>query len=319
LNSLKEATEAQTGDASNMLTLTVKGEEAEEVANVVNIWAETFVTTANELYSSGGELERFKQQQEIVTQSLAEVNANLTAFRKENGFGFSISSSSSDGSITINEASSDNNQFGLIGQRLDSKNKLLTDYEAELVRLQQMQSEVELLSKTVTANTSPVLIAGLLSEMINAGIVKDTPPYQIKLDSVNPTASLSAMATALQSRITAIKAEMETLQADIETLQAELATKQEQLEQLIRERDVNAETYAVISRKVQEAQIDAFGEGASTGKVQIASRAAVPTNPTSSGRLRNTAVAAVLGLMLGVFGASAVEWWREDGKLNIEH
>jgi uncharacterized protein involved in exopolysaccharide biosynthesis len=318
LNSLKEATEAQTGDASNMLTLTVKGEEAEEVANVVNIWAETFVTTANELYSSGGELDRFKQQQEIVTQSLAEANANLTAFRKENGFSSSSSSSSDGSNIIIKETNSDNNQFGLIGQRLQSKNKLLTDYEAELVRLQQMQSEVELLSKTVTANTSPVLVAGLLSEMINTGVIKDTPPYQIKLDSVDPKASLSAMSTALQSRITAIEAEVETLQVDIVTLQAKLATKQEQLEQLIRERDVKAETYAVISRKVQEAQIDAFGEGASTGKVQIASRAAVPTNPTSSSRLRNTAVAAVLGLMLGVFGVFAVEWWREDGRSSVE-
>jgi uncharacterized protein involved in exopolysaccharide biosynthesis len=182
-----------------------------------------------------------------------------------------------------------------------------------------MQSEVELLSKTVTANTSPVLIAGLLSEMINIGIIKDnTQSYQIKLDSIDSKAGLTAMATALQSRITAIEAEMETLQADIVTLQAELATKQEQLEQFIRERDVKAETYSVISRKVQEAQIDAFGEGASTGKVQIASQAAVPTHPTSSGRLRNTALAAVSGLMVGIFGAFAVEWWRENGKSSVE-
>jgi succinoglycan biosynthesis transport protein ExoP len=312
LSSLKGAAQAN-GDNNDpsLLTLMVKGENAKEVAGTVNIWAEVFVTTANKLYGGGDELERFKQQQETVAQSLAKADTNLTAFRKENGFGFSSSSSSDSSNIIINEVNSDNNQFGLIGQRLQSKIKLLTDYEAELVRLQQMQSEVELLSKTVTANTSPGLIAGLLSEMINAGIIKDnTQPYQIKLDSVDPRAGLTAMATALQSRITAIETEMKTLEEDIAALQAELAIKQEQLEQLLRERDVKAETYAVISRKVQEAQIDAFDEGTSTGKVQIASRAVVPTNPTSSGRLRNSAVAGVLGLMVGVFGAFAIEWWR---------
>ena len=94
-------------------------------------------------------------------------------------------------------------------------------------------------------------------------------------------------------------------------LQGELAVKEEQLEQLIRDRDVKAEAYAVISRKVQEAQIDASSSGSGAGKVQIASRAAVPAQPTSSGRLRNSAVAGVLGLMVGIFGVFVIEWWRE--------
>ena len=73
------------------------------------------------------------------------------------------------------------------------------------------------------------------------------------------------------------------------------------------------ETFAVISRKVQEAQIDSFGESSgTTGKVEIAGKAVVPTQPLSAGRLRNTLVAGVLGLMVGIFGAFLIEWWRSE-------
>ncbi|MFC1975150.1 hypothetical protein ACFLXQ_01975 [Chloroflexota bacterium] len=44
--------------------------------------------------------------------------------------------------------------------------------------------------------------------------------------------------------------------------------------------------------------------------MQIASQAAIPTQALSSGRLRNTVVAGVLGLMTGIFGAFAWDWWR---------
>lgn len=307
LDTLKKNVKAQADDAPNLLALTVEGQDAAEVARVANTWAELFVKKANTLYGSSGELERFKQQQEIVGQSLREADQTLTAFREENGFGFGV-----DFAPANDNASSraPDNPFGLIGQRLQSKNSLLTAYEAELVRLRQMQREVELLSKTTTSTTSPVVLASLLSEMVNSGVTDNTQPYQVRFDAVDPVAALAAMAEALQSRAMAIEAEMETLRDDIVALQTELAAKQEQLEQLLRDRDVKAETFAVISRKVQEAQIDTSSESANTGKVQIASRAAAPTRPINSGRLRNAAVAAMLGLMLGVFGVLFREWWQ---------
>jgi hypothetical protein len=43
---------------------------------------------------------------------------------------------------------------------------------------------------------------------------------------------------------------------------------------------------------------------------RLGSRAAVPEKPASPRKLLNTAVAGALGLMLSVFGAFGVEWWR---------
>ena len=44
--------------------------------------------------------------------------------------------------------------------------------------------------------------------------------------------------------------------------------------------------------------------------VRLLSRAAVPEEPASPRKLRNTAVAGTLGLMLSIMGAFGVEWWR---------
>jgi uncharacterized protein involved in exopolysaccharide biosynthesis len=313
LSSLRGTAQATAGSDPSLLTLTVKGENAQEVTQVVNTWAEIFVATTNTLYGGNNEVEQLKQQQESAAQALAQIDADLTAFREENGFGFSNSSSSNttgsgskSSSFVFDGDQPDFANFGLIGQRLQAKQKLLTDYEAELVRLNQIQREVELLSTNLI--TSPVLIAGLLSEMINRGIVRDSPIYQIRLDSVDPATSLAAMERALTSRVAAIEVELEPLPAEIAALQTELAAKQVQLEQLSREREVKTETYAALSHKVQEAQLDASG----TGQVQIASQAATPTAPVSPRRTLNAAVAGALGLMVGVFGAFAVEWWRKD-------
>lgn len=302
LSSLRGAVQAPAGSDPSLLTLTVTGENPQEVSKVANAWAEIFVTTANTLYGGNGELAHFKEQQERVAQSLTEADAALTAFRTENGFGFGSSTSTS-------SSSSSSSNFGLIGQRLEANNKLLTDYETELVRSHQMQREVELLAATTTNDTSPAVIAGLLSEMINTGVIaEENQAFQIKLESVEPVDALAAMSQALAAQVSAIEAEIEPLQANIAALQAELAAKQEQLEQLIRRREVLAETYATLSRKVQEAELDI----SNSGQTKVASQAAAPTGPVSSRRMFNTATAGALGLMVGVFGAFAVEWWRKD-------
>ena len=68
-------------------------------------------------------------------------------------------------------------------------------------------------------------------------------------------------------------------------------------------------TYLTLANKLQEARIE---EQNKTGNVaQLLSRAAVPEEPVSPRRLINTVVAGVLGLMVGVFGAFFLEYWRK--------
>jgi uncharacterized protein involved in exopolysaccharide biosynthesis len=47
-----------------------------------------------------------------------------------------------------------------------------------------------------------------------------------------------------------------------------------------------------------------------TGDVRLASRASVPDRPVSPRKLLNTAIVGVLGLVVGVFAAFAIDYWR---------
>ena len=53
-------------------------------------------------------------------------------------------------------------------------------------------------------------------------------------------------------------------------------------------------------------------------EVRLATRALRPVRPMARGRLMSTAIAGMLGLMLGVFGAFALEWWRQEPSMDEE-
>jgi len=99
------------------------------------------------------------------------------------------------------------------------------------------------------------------------------------------------------------------LEPQILALQQQLQESQAEEDRLTRARDVARETYLTLARKVEEVRIAAED---TSGEVRLASHAAVPRKPVGPRKMLNTAVAGALGLMLGVFGAFAVEWWTGD-------
>ena len=105
------------------------------------------------------------------------------------------------------------------------------------------------------------------------------------------------------------EARLTELEPQILALQQKVQEMDSRANRLIQDQDVARGTYLTLARKVAEARIAVQD---TSGEVQLASRAAVPQTPVSPRRLLNTAVAGALGLMVGVFGAFAMEWWREE-------
>ena len=116
------------------------------------------------------------------------------------------------------------------------------------------------------------------------------------------TASLATQSGELETRIAELEPEILRLQGEFQRVNTEK-------DRLTRARDVARDTYTTLARKVDEARIAAQDE---SGEVRLASHAAVPTKPVSPRKLLNTAVAGMLGLFGGVFGAFAVEYWRQE-------
>ena len=106
----------------------------------------------------------------------------------------------------------------------------------------------------------------------------------------------------LNLRIAALDVEILALQ---EKLEAERAQKQ----YLQQARDLAWSTCQTLMQKQAEVGIASQVTGT---EVRLAASALPPADPVSPRKLLNTAVAGALGLMLGVFGAFAIEWWQGD-------
>lgn len=110
--------------------------------------------------------------------------------------------------------------------------------------------------------------------------------------------------SSLFSRIDALNAEILALQAQLE---AERARNRE----LQHARDLAWDTYQTLARKQAEEEV---ASGVTGTEVRVAAEAVAPREPVGPRKMVNTAIAGALGLMLGVFGAFAVEWWKSYGE-----
>ena len=120
-------------------------------------------------------------------------------------------------------------------------------------------------------------------------------------------AFLDSLIQVLESKLVLLEQEAQGLEPDILSFQERLQAVQTEEERLTTDKELARDTFMTLSRKVTEASIAAQD---TTGGVRLASRATAPEEPTSPSKLLNTAVAGVLGLMVGVLVAFAIEYWR---------
>ncbi|RLC69952.1 MAG: hypothetical protein DRI81_19765, partial [Chloroflexi bacterium] len=121
------------------------------------------------------------------------------------------------------------------------------------------------------------------------------------------SSSLDNLVTTLETWEEEMEAQAAALEEWILTLQQQVEAARAEETRLVCIRDVAQATHLTLARKVEEARIAAED---ATGDVRLISQAAVPHKPVGPRKLLNTAVAGALGLMIGVFGAFALEWWR---------
>ena len=110
-----------------------------------------------------------------------------------------------------------------------------------------------------------------------------------------------------------IKDRIEKWTTELQSLQARLEAEQAHQKDLERQRDMAWDTYAQLAKKAVEVEVAAESGGT---EVRVASLALPPAKPVSTRKLLNTALAGMVGLMLGVFAVFAAEWWQEGKQGN---
>lgn len=106
----------------------------------------------------------------------------------------------------------------------------------------------------------------------------------------------------------ALTEEIDRLQDTVLELQAEVARELARKRELTRSRDLAWDSYTMLARKTIELNISAQTTGS---EVRFAAPAVEPRGPVSPKKMQNTAIAGMLGLMIGLFGAFAIEYFGE--------
>ncbi len=304
LRDLRNTLEAETGADPSMVKLSASSQGAEDAARVANEWAALFVAQANEIYGSHSEEDaRFFEGQLIQAQEeLDAAEESLVAFQARN-------------------------QKVILEARLVSAQQDLQDYLIEQREIERAVRNAQALranaaGQQANSTVSPGdNLAALLLQMQAFSI--RTSRYDAKLE-ISDAALLSSERTAgelaafLDNLVLTIETWESKIEVRVAALESQILALQQQIQEtrveedrLIRDRDVARETQMTLAHKVEEARIAAED---ATGDVRLVSQAAVPEEPVGPRKMLNTAVAGALGLMVGVFGAFAVEWWRESGE-----
>jgi uncharacterized protein involved in exopolysaccharide biosynthesis len=122
------------------------------------------------------------------------------------------------------------------------------------------------------------------------------------------TAYLAELAKTIEAQQAEIKKQADTLPVEIRALQGQIQEAKTEAARLTRQRDLAQNVYTTLAQKVEETRIAAQD---TSGRVRIASSAAVPDRPVSKRLLVNTAIGLALGLMVSVMGVFALEYLRE--------
>jgi succinoglycan biosynthesis transport protein ExoP len=305
LQDLRGMVEAESGADPSMVRLAVTSRDPAEGARIANTWAGLFVARANDLYGAHSEdqVSFFEDQLERAQAGLETAEQALVAFQARN-------------------------QGAILAAQLASARQDLQDYLVEQREIERAVRNAHALQDSIAGRPAGRLVSpGDDLTALLLQIQAFTGRTALDADSslwlqVSETAPLSSertvgeLADFLDKLVTTLEARQEEITGQVTALEPQILALQQQLQEsqteegrLTRARDVARETYMTMARKVEEVRIAADD---ASGEVQLASQAAIPERPVSPRKMVNTAVAGALGLMLGVFGVFALEWWAGD-------
>jgi len=299
LGALKRMVEASSEGDPSLVKLTVSCQSAEDAAALANVWAEKMVARGNEIYGEGEKDVIFFQEQAAQAEdALERAEEALIAFQARD-------------------------RASIVSAQLGSYRQTQSDYLADQRAIAYLIQDIKGLRDQLAQqpNGQPASLGDDLTTLflqVKAFNAEASTPIELQVNSAESlseksrteqVAFLADLVGTLEAKSATIEERLAEVEPRILDLQAELQTIQTEGERLQRAQTLARETYMTLSRKLEEARIAAQEEN---GVLQVGSRAAVPEKPAGPSKRMNTALAGAVGLMVGVFGVFAWDWWRED-------
>jgi uncharacterized protein involved in exopolysaccharide biosynthesis len=296
VETLRDMLSATSAADPSIVTLSVKDGDALRSATIANRWAAHFVAVANELYAPSQDDLTFYTEQRAETEfNLDQAEEDLIDFQARN-------------------------RAMILTVQLDSKQAALKEYLAAARAVSLIIQDARALrdrllaeEASTAASPSDELTALLLEiDALNQTELPIQLQIPVQQDLGDKTvgdqiAFLDSLVKVLESKEAVLAQEALAMEPDILELQMDLESVRVQEDRLRTVKEMARETFVSLSRKATEARIAAQD---STGQVRLASRATPSTEPASPRRLFNTAIGGVLGLLVGILSAYAIEFWQ---------
>ena len=300
LRTLAGMVEATSEGDPRLVVLKVRSRSPEDAADIANLWADQFTALGNGIY--GGtekDVAFFEEQGNQARQVLDRADVELIEFQARN-------------------------QSSIVSAQLSSCRQTQTDYLADQRAIAYIVQDIQGLRGQLAQQPGdqPASLADDLTALfLQVKAFGASTPIQLQVNSADSLSnkSLAEQIAFLDDLVVTLEAKSSEINERLAELEPQILALQQRLQEINVEsdlltsaRDLARETYMTLARKLEEARIAAQEEN---GVSQVGSYTAVPEEPVSRRRMLNTAVAGVLGGMMGVFGAFAIEWWRGDGEM----
>lgn len=266
------------GDGRTVV-VTATAYDPNQAAAMANAWSDALIALTRRLYGYEGYLENFRKELEVVAERVAELDTQIEQGRAASGlYGLTAGY---DRTMT---------KFAPNQQRLEILNRTVAEYETDLAALRYLLDQMAQPGVDLRLLPWERLAGPVLSKR---GIATPQRAQELLNDP-------AALADLLRGEERSLAATLQALQAELAPVQAEVAHDWRVYDDLLRERNLARELYQVLTRKVNELEMQARVE---PGLVTVVSQATPPSRPVRTRQLAQLITAAGVGLILGTIAA----------------
>lgn len=300
LESLTDSITLETVQNTNLILIKVKDKDPKMAADIANSLSKNFVSFVNQKVSEQASKTAtvLKQQGEAEAQRLDEAMTKLKEFLSQ--------------PRSVDELQSE--VTAKIMQITDNKGKLSEakiQEEALIASLNSARGQINDTPQTIKVSQAiegqeSGSVLNLNGLKVNGEVAN--PAYSNLLDKINKLETKLAQVRAQKS---ALQESIDASQKELNSLQLELAEKKYQYDKINNELTMAKNGYEAFQQKYQETSIASSSQIGEASIIQVSS-AIPPDEPVSPRKLLNIAIAAVLGLMVGVFAVFFMAYWNSE-------
>jgi uncharacterized protein involved in exopolysaccharide biosynthesis len=297
LSTLSGMVKASSEGDPSLVLLRVRAPSPQPAAAIANLWADSLVRKGDEIYDEDAlGVTALEDQVAEAGQALEQAEAALIDFEGRDAARI----------LTAQLSAQEQAHADYLMTQIT-----ITNFIQDIQGLRAQWAQLPASQPTSLADDLTVLLF-----QIKAFNAQSPLPLQLQVSGGEPlsTASRQEQIAFLDGLLNTLQARAADMQARATALEPEILAVQQQLQEMTTERErrmraqkLAQETYLTLARKLDEARIAAQ---TGNGRFHVGSYSAVPQRPASPQKLRNAAIAGMIGLMLGVCVALAPEWWK---------